>query len=122
MEKTASGSVMRNRRLESFFNASPIPNMGVSWKIGSKKGVGEKPKTDLYVEDDGWLSILISWIRIVTCFVSMMVTTFVWALIMLVLLPWPYERLRQGNIYGHVTGRMLNFQDVDRRCGFWGIL
>ncbi|XP_059591341.1 1-acyl-sn-glycerol-3-phosphate acyltransferase isoform X2 [Vitis vinifera] len=107
MEKTASGSVMRNRRLESFFNASPIPNMGVSWKIGSKKGVGEKPKTDLYVEDDGWLSILISWIRIVTCFVSMMVTTFVWALIMLVLLPWPYERLRQGNIYGHVTGRML---------------
>lgn len=107
MEKTASGSVMRNRRLESFFNASPIPNMGVSWKIGSKKGVGEKPKTDLYVEDDGWMSILISWIRIVTCFVSMMVTTFVWALIMLVLLPWPYERLRQGNIYGHVTGRML---------------
>lgn len=42
-----------------------------------------------------------------TCFVSMMVTTFIWALIMLVLIPWPCERIRQGNIYGHVTGRML---------------
>ncbi|OVA10549.1 Phospholipid/glycerol acyltransferase [Macleaya cordata] len=37
----------------------------------------------------------------------MMFTTFIWALIMLVLLPWPYERIRQGNVYGHVTGRLL---------------
>lgn len=32
---------------------------------------------------------------------------FIWALIMVVLIPWPYERIRQGNIYGHVTGRLL---------------
>lgn len=107
MENPASGSLMRNRRLESFFNTSPLPNMGVSWKIGPKKEVGKRLNKDLYVEDDGWMSVIISWIRIVTCFVSMMVTTFLWALIMLVLLPWPYERVRQGNIYGHVTGRML---------------
>lgn len=31
----------------------------------------------------------------------------IWALIMLVLLPWPYERIRQGNVYGHVTGRLM---------------
>ncbi|XP_057726163.1 1-acyl-sn-glycerol-3-phosphate acyltransferase-like isoform X2 [Arachis stenosperma] len=59
------------------------------------------------MDDNGWVSSIISWIRIVTCFVSMMVTTFIWALIMVVLIPWPYERIRQGNIYGHVTGRML---------------
>jgi hypothetical protein len=37
----------------------------------------------------------------------MMVTTAVWAAVMLLLLPWPCERIRQSNIYGHVTGRML---------------
>ncbi|CAA6658220.1 unnamed protein product [Spirodela intermedia] len=33
----------------------------------------------------------------------MMATTFLWALIMFMLLPWPYARVRQGNLYGHMT-------------------
>ncbi|CAN4102716.1 unnamed protein product [Withania somnifera] len=37
----------------------------------------------------------------------MMFTTFIWAVIMLLLLPWPDQRIRQGNIYGHVTGRLM---------------
>ncbi|XP_062170125.1 1-acyl-sn-glycerol-3-phosphate acyltransferase-like isoform X2 [Alnus glutinosa] len=61
----------------------------------------------MFADEDGWSSVLISWIRIVTCFLTMMVTTFIWALIMLMLVPWPYERIRQGNIYGHVTGRLM---------------
>nr|WDD38970.1 1-acyl-sn-glycerol-3-phosphate acyltransferase [Fagopyrum tataricum] len=36
-----------------------------------------------------------------------MITTFVWTLIMLFLLPWPSERIKQGNVYGHVTGKLL---------------
>lgn len=31
----------------------------------------------------------------------------VWAVLMLLLLPWPSQRIRQSNVYGHVTGRML---------------
>lgn len=107
MENTANGSFIRNRRLESLFNPSSLPNIGVSWKIGPKKEVGKKMKSEFYVDDYGWMDVLISWIRIFTCFMLTMVTTSIWALIMLVLLPWPYERVRQGNIYGHVTGRML---------------
>jgi lysophosphatidate acyltransferase len=73
----------------------------------AKEELGLKPRVDMFVDEDGWSSVLISWIRIVTCFLTMMVTTFIWALIMLVLVPWPYERIRQGNIYGHVTGRLM---------------
>nr|GMC75492.1 1-acyl-sn-glycerol-3-phosphate acyltransferase-like isoform X1 [Ipomoea batatas] len=68
-----------------------------------KEEVKAEDDDDVYEEDDGWGSVLISWIRIVVCFVSMMLTTLIWALIMLLLLPWPYQRIRQGNIYGHVT-------------------
>ncbi|KAJ8446911.1 hypothetical protein Cgig2_013212 [Carnegiea gigantea] len=77
----------------------------------AKEGTEGKPKAategDDYVDDDGWLSVLTSWVRIVACFLTMMVTTFVWVVIMLALLPWPYERVRQGNIYGHLTGRLV---------------
>jgi hypothetical protein len=45
--------------------------------------------------------------RVVVCFLAMMVTTAVWAAVMLLFLPWPCERIRQSNVYGHVTGRML---------------
>lgn len=98
---------MRNRRLESFLDTNSTPNGKQTPKILVREEVVRSPKSDVYVEDDGWISALISCVRIVVCFLSMMVTTFIWSLILLLLLPWPYERIRQGNIYGHVTGRML---------------
>ncbi|KAL8033569.1 hypothetical protein ABFX02_13G167900 [Erythranthe guttata] len=58
-------------------------------------------------EEREWVSVLISWVRIVVCFVLMMLTTLIWAVIMVLLLPWPYQRIRQGNIYGHVTGKIM---------------
>ncbi|KAF2285785.1 hypothetical protein GH714_007778 [Hevea brasiliensis] len=106
MENIGGGSFMRNRNLESFLNTNCSPNVKEMLKIWESEEEEKRPKIDVYV-DDGWISALTSYIRIVVCFVSMMVTTFIWALIMLLLLPWPYERIRQGNIYGHVTGRML---------------
>ncbi|XP_024018625.1 1-acyl-sn-glycerol-3-phosphate acyltransferase [Morus notabilis] len=109
MEK--SGSLFRNRRLESFLNTSSNPTVKEAPKVLVKEEAGQRPRAsataDVYVDDDGWLPTLISVVRIVVCFVSMMFTTFIWALIMILLLPWPYERVRQGNVYGHVTGRML---------------
>lgn len=98
---------LRNRRLESFLNTSSGQRVEESPKVSVKDESERRPRTDMCTDDDGWFLMIISWIRIVICFVSMMVTTFIWALIMLVLIPWPYERIRQGNIYGHVTGRML---------------
>ncbi|KAJ6894562.1 hypothetical protein NC652_028355 [Populus alba x Populus x berolinensis] len=107
MDNTGGGSFMRNRRLESFLDTNSTPNGKQTPKILVREEVVRSPKSDVYVEDDGWISALISCVRIVVCFLSMMVTTFIWSLILLLLLPWPYERIRQGNIYGHVTGRML---------------
>ncbi|XP_012070815.1 1-acyl-sn-glycerol-3-phosphate acyltransferase isoform X2 [Jatropha curcas] len=107
MENTGSGSFMRNRRLESFLTTNSIPNVKKNPKESVREEVEQRHKSDVYVDDDGWVPALISCVRIVVCFVSMMVTTFIWALVMLLLLPWPYERIRQGNIYGHVTGRMM---------------
>jgi hypothetical protein len=56
--------------------------------------------------DDGWAA---SAVRVVVCFLAMALTTAVpvWAVLMLLLLPWPSQRIRQSNVYGHVTGRML---------------
>ena len=107
MDNTGSSAFLRNRRLESLLNASSGQRVDITPKILVKDESGKRLRTDDYIDDDGWISSIISWVRIVTCFVSMMVTTFIWALIMLVLIPWPYERIRQGNIYGHVTGKML---------------
>lgn len=107
MDNTGGGSFMRNRRLESFLDTNSTPNGKQTPKILVREEVVKSPRSDVYVEDDGWISALISCVRIVVCFLSMMVTTFIWSLILLWLLPWPYERIRQGNIYGHVTGRML---------------
>lgn len=101
---------MRNRRLESFLNTSSGQRVEETPKVSVKEVEPERRlKSDIFssYSDEGLLLDIISWIRIIICFVSMMVTTFIWALIMLVLIPWPYERIRQGNIYGHVTGRML---------------
>ncbi|CAJ1971392.1 unnamed protein product [Sphenostylis stenocarpa] len=107
MVNTGAGALLRYRRFESFLNTRSSRSVEETPKFVVKDGLGETPRNDVYTDDDGWVSAIISWIRIVTCFVSMMVTTFIWALIMVVLIPWPYERIRQGNIYGHVTGRML---------------
>ncbi|XP_043688851.1 1-acyl-sn-glycerol-3-phosphate acyltransferase-like isoform X2 [Telopea speciosissima] len=107
MESAGGSSVLRNRRLESCFNASSLSNVGESSKVKRREAGIPKQKTDVFVDDNSWIAIVISCIKIVICFVTMMFTTFVWALIMLVLLPWPYARIRQGNVYGHVTGRLL---------------
>lgn len=110
MENAGSSDFLRHRRLESCLNTISGQRLEESPKISVKDESEERRlKTDVFsnYDDEGWLLNIISWIRIVICFVSMMVTTFIWALIMLVLIPWPYERIRQGNIYGHVTGRML---------------
>ncbi|XP_042469823.1 1-acyl-sn-glycerol-3-phosphate acyltransferase-like [Zingiber officinale] len=58
-------------------------------------------------DDPGWATVGLSVVRIVACFVTMMATTIVWALIMFLLFPWPYERIRQGNLWGHLTGRLM---------------
>ncbi|XP_044493046.1 1-acyl-sn-glycerol-3-phosphate acyltransferase-like isoform X2 [Mangifera indica] len=114
MESAGSDSFLRNRRFDSFFNTSSesqvkeplkIPVKQVEYRSGGPQASNECVDGD--GDDDGWFCVLISWVRIVTCFVTMMVTTFIWALIMILLLPWPYERIRQGNVYGHVTGRLL---------------
>ncbi|KAK6229714.1 hypothetical protein SCA6_018665 [Theobroma cacao] len=108
MESSGSGSFLRNRRLGSFLDTNSDPNVRETQKVLSKGGARQRPKTDdAFVDDDGWICSLISCVRIVACFLTMMVTTFIWALIMLLLLPWPSQRIRQGNIYGHVTGRLL---------------
>ncbi|KAL0399229.1 UNVERIFIED_CONTAM: 1-acyl-sn-glycerol-3-phosphate acyltransferase [Sesamum radiatum] len=111
METSGLGGFLRNRRFGSYFDASTGPNAPLP---PPRAVVDEQQKRagghECYTDDDdggGWLPVLISWVRIVVCFVSMMFTTFIWNAIMVVLLPWPYQRIRQGNIYGHVTGKML---------------
>ncbi|KAF9672986.1 hypothetical protein SADUNF_Sadunf11G0101400 [Salix dunnii] len=120
-DNTGGGSYMRNRRLESFLDTNSTANGKQTPKILVREEVVKCSKSDVYIDDDGWISALISCVRIVVCFLSMMVTTFVWSLILFLLLPWPYERIRQGNIYGHVTGRMLaptNYNLVVTPFGF----
>ncbi|KAH7331398.1 hypothetical protein KP509_20G031200 [Ceratopteris richardii] len=60
-----------------------------------------------YRDDDSLWTVFTSIVKIVTCFSSMLVTTIIWAFILLILLPFPSARIKQSNIYGHVTGRML---------------
>ncbi|CAI9088413.1 OLC1v1022724C1 [Oldenlandia corymbosa var. corymbosa] len=108
MEIAGPESFLKNRRFGSYFDASSELNLNPPSEVAVREEkLEEMKKADAFVDDDGIVAVLVSWIRIVVCFVSMMFTTFIWALIMLVLLPWPYQRIRQGNIYGHVTGKML---------------
>ena len=102
------GSCLRSRRLERWFDTRYEPNKKEAPKCSVDEQISKQENgDDIYVDDNGWCSVLISCFRIITCFLTMMVTTFFWALIMLLLLPWPYHRIRQGNIYGHLTGRLL---------------
>ncbi|KAK4753032.1 hypothetical protein SAY87_021830 [Trapa incisa] len=110
MENDGVNSFLRSRKMEGLFCTRPTQDSAeCSQKIiVSRNESACKTLTgSWYVNNDGWISFMISWARIIACFVSMMVTTFIWALIMAVLIPWPCQRIRQGNIYGHVTGRML---------------
>lgn len=117
MEINGLGSFLRNRRFGSYFDTSFVLNLYPPSKVAVKEEVEKKRKADAFAEeDDGLVAVLVSWIRIVVCFVTMMFTTFIWALIMLVLFPWPYQRIRQGNIYGHVTGRLLVRHTCYFRC------
>lgn len=61
----------------------------------------------LYRDDDSLWTVISSTVKIVSCFSAMLVTTMVWTIIMLILLPFPYARIKQGNVYGHVTGGIL---------------
>ncbi|KAI4340044.1 hypothetical protein MLD38_024919 [Melastoma candidum] len=109
MDSFGFGSFLRNRKLESYVYTSSEQTMELTSKLVAKvrEAAESQLRRDVYVEDNGWFAVLVSWIRIVACFLCMMVTTFVWAVIMVLLIPWPYERIRQGNIYGHVSGRIL---------------
>ncbi|XP_057972619.1 1-acyl-sn-glycerol-3-phosphate acyltransferase-like isoform X2 [Malania oleifera] len=109
MGNTGDASFLRNRRLDSFLTADSVPNARESSKADQlKEETAPKQRSpESYEDDDGWAAVIISCVRIVTCFVTMMVTTFLWALIMVVLIPWPYQRIRQGNVYGHVTGKLM---------------
>lgn len=128
MEHSGIGGFLRNRRLGSYFDAGSGTGLNFSGSYDEVAAVKEeeeqqlrkKKKKKKKADDDvllldadeeedggGLLSVAISWIRIVVCFVTMMCTTLIWAFIMVLLLPWPYQRIKQGNIYGHFTGRLL---------------
>ncbi|CAD5196310.1 1-acyl-sn-glycerol-3-phosphate acyltransferase-like [Musa acuminata AAA Group] len=97
MDHSLLNSLLRGRQLESCLEAGfPSPET-------------EEPEEDGrgFVDEDGWATVVVSALRIVACFLTMTVTTFVWAVAMIPMLPWPYERIRQGNLYGHVTGRLM---------------
>lgn len=115
MESASVSSLLRGRRLDSYFEAifrSPEPlrkDTGVHQQLQlsrpsvSAEGEGEAD----FADDNRWITVLISVIRILACVVTMMATTIFWTAVMLVLLPCPYLRVRQGNLYGHVTGRLM---------------
>lgn len=104
----------RNRRFGSQIHhpgSSAGSNLEETSKLVAKEDIRERPRADISIEDknneEGWGCVMISWIRIGACFAMMTITTLIWGLIMVLLLPWPYQRIRQGNMYGHVTGRLL---------------
>ena len=98
MENNGGGAFLRIRRL-GFLNTSSSQKVGETPKFSIKDESEQWLRIDVQAYDDGWVSMIISWSRIMTCFVSMMVTRFLWALIMIVLMSRPYERIRQGRIY-----------------------
>ncbi|KAM1857383.1 hypothetical protein ACFX14_007495 [Malus domestica] len=106
MENTGTSPLLRSRWLGSFLSTSSGPGVRGTPKIPVKK-VGQTLRHDVCVGEDGWGSTLIFCVRMATCFITVMVLTVIWAVIMVVLIPWPYERIKQGNVYGHVTGRLM---------------
>ncbi|CAN6458111.1 unnamed protein product [Victoria cruziana] len=105
MGSPAASFFVRNRRFVNYFQStdSNVQNEKRSSNEGMQYGSSRKD----YADDDNWTAFLVSYVRIVTCFMTMMCTTFIWGIIMFVLLPWPCERIKQGNVYGHITGSLL---------------
>ncbi|KAH7427459.1 hypothetical protein KP509_10G044800 [Ceratopteris richardii] len=62
---------------------------------------------ETYQDDDSLRTVLLSAIRFMTCFFVMLVTTIIWTFILFTLLPFPSARIKQSNVYGHITGRLL---------------
>ncbi|CAI0379795.1 unnamed protein product [Linum tenue] len=92
MERAGGGSFMRSSRsLESFLNTNSSPNVEEeNHEFVVKEELKNPEAVKAFVfKDGGWVAELISFVRIVTCFVVMMVTTSIWAIIMVLLLPWP---------------------------------
>ncbi|KAG6756609.1 hypothetical protein POTOM_040044 [Populus tomentosa] len=65
MYNTGGGSFTRNRRLESFLDTNSTSNGKQTPKILVREEVVKSPTSDVYVEDDGWISALISCVKIV---------------------------------------------------------
>ncbi|KAL0917421.1 hypothetical protein M5K25_012479 [Dendrobium thyrsiflorum] len=116
MENASVSTLLRGRWVDSYFEAilrSPEPHEKKYAATGDQRqqhrrrqlvsGDGEVE----FADDDRWITVLISVVRIVACVVTMMATTIFWTVVMLVLFPWPYLRVRQGNLYGHFTGRLM---------------
>ncbi|KAG0480281.1 hypothetical protein HPP92_011139 [Vanilla planifolia] len=104
-------SLLRYRWTDSYFEAIFRSPEHHRKKIVVDGGKREQQRylssASEFVDDDRWITFAISVFRVVACFVTMIATTIMWTLVMLVLLPCPYLRLRQGNVYGHVTGRLM---------------
>ncbi|KAJ7538507.1 hypothetical protein O6H91_11G051600 [Diphasiastrum complanatum] len=62
---------------------------------------------DVSVYADGYAAVVITALKLVLCFLVMLVNATVWGVIMLLLLPLPCARIKQSNLFGHITGRML---------------
>lgn len=74
------GSCLRSTRLERWFATRYEPNKKEAPKCSVDEQISKKEKgDDIYVDDNGWSSVLISCFRIITCFLTMMVTTLFWA-------------------------------------------
>ncbi|XP_038973318.1 1-acyl-sn-glycerol-3-phosphate acyltransferase-like isoform X2 [Phoenix dactylifera] len=109
MDASGGSPFLQGRRSERCFEESFRSTGPAMPRPNDAAGQPSRRPADTadFVDDDSWITVILSVVRIAACFLSMMVTTIVWGVIMLVLLPWPYARIRQGNLYGHVTGRML---------------
>ncbi|KAK6934448.1 Phospholipid/glycerol acyltransferase [Dillenia turbinata] len=109
MENGGGVSSLRTRRFESFSDGVvSSKTRGKETKDGEREEeIMKKAKSEANSDEEGWFLVAISWVRLVVCFVTMMMTTLIWVMILLLLLPWPYERIKQGNIWGHVTGCLM---------------
>lgn len=90
MENNGSASLFKYRRLESFLGTScgQIARQ-TPQNVLAKEAAEQRRKPEYYdVGNEGWISTSISVVDIVTCFVTMMFTTLIFALVVLVLLPW----------------------------------
>jgi len=59
MEFGGIGSILRNRRLESYFDTNPRSKSGEVCAKAVQEVVKQPKAAEVYVEDDGWFSVLI---------------------------------------------------------------